>query len=572
MRKHYIPIYLLTCFWLMPANGQVSPNSNKFDVESFIALANNGSYYPYKTHGFYENAPSGARTKIFLLPILSIDLKKIKFIDKSGKETVQSSDNVRTIIIPVNSDLKLPNESQKAAITAAIGKKTSIGAFKPPIARNAAGLPILNNAVSTNPSLYNQIMTMATNYENAVIIPQQQLINEYNNLYDASIVSLDELEIIIEAGGETVYTKRMPGTTLFTGGKFNSIALESPNEYVKNLIAEGNAQIFFSYKFRDSKKSTISASMDASRTIDHFLNESYKSSAKQKSGGWSFLGLGSSRKSMKTSFDQQISEQYADNSISNTTIEMYDADDSMIQTFENIFFPKLTQDQAIENHLKAADKAAADGNAELQNLHLKYVEMLQKNDPNLSPDIEAAVAALNKNDYVGFIANGVRWGNNKSDAANSYRRVLNSSEMTSKTQTWNQNKTISVQHAVIQPIIVQEPVNFVSSLGLIDAIEFNNSLAIYNGYSTNMQNIQGIILGPITAGSALQKNSILPGTLITRIGSYDVHNPESYLEALNHYNPGDKIYITKVAQVGPNPNIYQKQNVEVTLGAYPEIK
>lgn len=559
-------------FFSLIINSQVTPNSNRFDIENYIAVNNKGEYSPYTVHGFYENASSVSKAKIFILPILSLDLKKIKFIDRNGNETYQGNENVRTIIIPVSADLSLPNESQKAAIAAAINRNTSIQAFQPQLAKNLAGQPLVNPIVNTNPALYGQIMTMANNYEMNAIIPQQNLINEYNTKYEASIISLAELEIIIEAGGSVIYSKRIPGTTLFTGGRFNNIAVEYPDQYVKNLIANGNGQILFSYKFRDSKKSSINAHLDTTRMIDQFLSDAYKSSVSQSSSGWSFLGLGSSRKSLKTSFDQQVNQQYTDNTISNTTIEMYDADDKMIESFENAFFPELSEKQAIQNHIAAAEKAGQEGNKPLQDLHLKYAEMLENNNPNLTPNIEAAVAALGKKDYVGFIANGVRWGDNKGKSSNSYRSVLNSSEMASMTQNWNQTKIISVQHAVNQPVTTLEEVKFKASLGLIDGIPFQSTLGIYNGYGISPQNINGIILGPVTAGGALQQNNIMPGTLITRIGSYNVFSGQTVRNALSNYNPGDRIYITQLLPPGPNPNIYQEQRVEVTLGAYPEIR
>lgn len=566
-------IYLILFISILtkPAFSQVAPNSNRFDVEDYIAIDNNGKYYPYTVHGFYENAAQGATARIYILPILKLDLKKIKFIDQQGRESNQSDENIRSMIIPVTRELALPTESQKVAIDAAINGHTTIKAFYPSVVRNADGSPLLNPLVNSNPALFNQLSSMANSYEASLVTPQQNLINDYNNRYRAQIVSLAELEIIVEAGSEVVYNKRIPGSWITTGGTISRITIDNPSTYVKNLIADGNGQILFSYKFRDSKSSTISAHIDATTIVNEFISEAYKSSVTQKSSGWSFLGFGSSKKSIKSSFDQQVSQQYNANSIANTSVEMYDADEQMIKEFEDTFFPTLSQQQTIRNHINAAEKAKAEGNTALQDLHLKYVEMLQNNNPNLTPNIEAAVAALGKKDYVGFIANGVRWGSNSGSGNSSWRRVLNSSEMTSMATNWNQTKVISIQHAVTQPVNVAEEVVFRATLGTIDGIPFQNNLAIYNGYNTSVQNITGVLIGPITVGGALHQNNITPGTLITRVGPYAVYNGPTLTDALNNYKPGDRVSITLIVPTG-SLNVYQEQRIQITLGAYPKTR
>lgn len=568
MRNFYL--ILLASIFINLTYSQVAPNSNRFDVENYIAIDNNGKYYPYTAHGFYENAASGATARIYLLPILKLDLTKIKFIDSRGLESYQNDEDIRTMKIPVSLELLLPNESQKAAITAAIKGHTTIQAFYPPIVKNTAGIPVINPIVSSNPYLQNQIMAMANNYEASKIFPQQQLINDYNTNYKAEIVSLTELEIIVEAGNEIIYSKRFPGTWITTGGNLKDIVIDNPTEYIKNLIAGGNGQILISYKFKDSKSSTISAQINATAIVDQFLSEAYQSSVSQKSSGWSFLGLGSSRKSMKSSFDQQINQQYSANSLANTTIEMYDADEGMIKQFENAFFPTLSQQEAIQNHINAAEKAKLEGNTALQQLHLKYVDELRSNNPNLTPNIDAALAALGKNDYIGFLAHGVRWGSNSASGNNTFRRVLKSSEMSSMVETWNQTKVISIHHTVTQPVLVSEEVDFRASLGAIDGMSFQNSLYMYNGYSTSLQNVNGVFIGPITVSGAFHQNNIMPGTLMTKIGSYSVYSPQTVTDALNHYKPGDRVYVTLIMPTVGNSNIYQEQRVQVTLGAYPK--
>ena len=52
MKKKYL---ILAFYWLNSSVSfsQVVPNSNRFDIENYIAIDNTGNYYPYTAHGFY---------------------------------------------------------------------------------------------------------------------------------------------------------------------------------------------------------------------------------------------------------------------------------------------------------------------------------------------------------------------------------------------------------------------------------------------------------------------------------------------------------------------------------------
>lgn len=568
MKNFYVTIVLLLAntgvIW-----SQVTPNSNKFSVENYVAIDNKGKYALYNTHGFYENVAKGTVAKVFILPILKFDINNIKYIDNKGNETYKGSDQIRTLIIPVTQELALPNESQKASICAAI-KSTTIAAFYPQILKNTNGQPVLTPYLMTNTALTNHFFSLAKQYETTMLAPQEELIKDYNTNFQSQIISPTEVEFIVEAGGETVYSKRISGT-LVGNKNFKNISIENPTEYVKNLLANGNGEISVSYKFKNSKTSYINAHIDGSTIVNQFLSDAQQSSVSQKSSGWAFLGLGSSRKSMKSSFNQQIENQYTAEKINNTRIEMYDADDDMIHQFEEKFFPDISQEEALKNHLQAAEKAKAEGNDKLQNLHLQFAESLQKNDPNLTPNIEAAVAALGKKDYIGFIANGVRWGNNGAKGNTSFKKVLNSTEMTKMVEDYSHTKTISVQHAVTQPVIAKEDVKFRASVGVIDVIPWDVQLYIYNGYNTVLQNVKGVLIGPTTLGGALHLNNILAGTLVKKVGSYSVYDAQTFTDALKNYEPGERTDLTLVVPNAMNPNIYQEKTVQFTLGSLPVI-
>ncbi|WP_185289644.1 hypothetical protein [Chryseobacterium lactis] len=573
MKTIHLTFWILLSLCANTFYSQVTPNSNKFDIENFIAIDKNGKYSPYTVHGFYENAASGATPRIYILPIFKLDLENIKFINSHGLETDVNSDDIRSMVIPVLINIDLPNESQKAAIIAAVKDHTTIPAYFPDMVRDPiTQAPFVSPMIPFGSPLHNQIMAIATKYQGDILNLQQKRINDFNTSYKAQIIDMTELEIIVEAGGEIAYSRRFPASMLLKDGTAKKIIIDKPTEYVKNIIAHGNGEILFSYKFKDSQSSTLNFHADATTIIDQFLSEAYQSSVSQKSKGWSFLGFGSSKKSIKSSFDQQVRQQYNGLTISNTVVEMYDADDQMLKQFENAFFPTLSQMEVIQNHVNAAQKAEAEGNTALRDLHLKLVESLQNNNPNLAPNIEAAVAALGKKDYIGFIANGVRWGDYSANDNNSFRRVINSNEMTNMVKNWSQTKVTSVHHAVTQPVLIPEKVQFKANLGIIDGITYSSYLNMFNGYFTSPQLISGVLIGPITQGGALHLNNIAPGTLMTKIGTYAVNSGQSFRDALQHYKAGDKTSITLILPTTLNPSIWQEQKIPVTLGAYPEIK
>ncbi len=559
---HFFSLSLLA-LWIQPAFSQVTPNSRRFEVKNYIAIDNSGKYQPYYTHGFAEDVGSGSNAKMFIMPLLEVDLEQIKFIDSQGHETTSSNNNVRSITIPVAAYLSLPNESQKAAIGASLTTGSTLQFFLPPLAKNSFGGPVIN----PNAGIYTaQIMAQANQYEQQ-IGQQQKLIESYNQ-YKPEVISLTEYEVIVKVGNELVYDESFPGTMIAMGSSLDDISIDNPTEYIRNRIAGGNFTMLIKYKFKNSKVSYINASINASVIINQFLSETQKSTVSQKSSGWSFLGFGSSRKSIKSHFDQQIDQQYTDQRISSTTIEMNDVDDDMIRLFEDAFFPKITQQKAIENHIAAAEKAKLDGNLELQKLHLDYVKALQNNDPNLQVDIEKATAALAREDYVGFVAHGVRWGDYKADGNNSFRRVLNSSEMTEMTALWSQTKKVSVHHAVTQKVeIAKEEVKLRAHLGLVDGLSYQSNMFISNGFTGQWRNIRGIILGPVTVGGTLHQNNITPGSLLLRIGSREVYDPQTLRSALNSYDPGESVTLVMIEQIGPN--VFQEKAVSVVLGGYP---
>lgn len=526
--------------------GQMSHNSKRFQVDEYYTIGPNGKYELYKTHGFVENVSSGQSGRIFIMPILEIDAKNIKYFDSDGYKVSSYNNDIYSISIPIKVNAKLPSTHEIPAIGYALEQGTSVlGYYRPPL-KNDFGQPLIHpNAMA----FAAQINQQTQKYEE-ILKKQNDIINKYQN-YKPELVSLSELEIKVKVGNEIVYDESYYGTYITTSGELESISINKPINYIKNRIASGDFSVYVSYKFRDSKSSFIDVKFDAKAIVNQFMDEAQQSMVRQKSSGWSFLGFGSRRKSIRSSFNHTVKNNYSGSTYSSTSIEMFDADERMIEQFENAFFPTLSKSQAIENHLNAAKIAEQQGNTELQKIHENYVLSLQNNDPNLEVDIAKAVAALSKKDYVGFIANGVRWGDYKASGNSDFRRVINDNYEFTQHKDWNQTKRVSIQHSITEKVSTKQSVSYKGGIGLIDGIphQFYGNVNEYGFVKQKL--FKGIILGPIIAGSPLHKNNIIPGIFLISINGYNVYDAESLTSSLKNVEPDEQISLTFIESNGP---------------------
>lgn len=541
---------------------QVVHNSERFEVKNFLSLDESGNYSLYQAHGFVENTGNSSRPRIFLMPVLEFDLHNIEFFSSQGYQVSPNSSDVYSINIPITSDLSLPNESEKVAIAASLNSGEKIEFYRPQMIRNTMGGYAINPVAGNYTP---QITSLLHQYEQ-ILAEQQKYIQAFNN-YDPEIITPVEYGIEVSVGGQIVYDRSLSGSFISIGDFHSEIAIDEPSSYIKNRIANGNFTILVTYKFRDAKVGYIDAKIDAKLIVDQFLSEAQTSTVKQKSKGWSFLGFGSRKKSIKSSFDQQIKQQYNTDSSTNTVVEMNDADDDMIEMFENAFFPTLAKQKVIDNHREAAQKASASGDSDLQQLHLDYVKALQENNPDLEANIGEAVAALGKKDYVGFIAHGVRWGDRQASGNSSFRRVLNSEEMTEMSSEWSQTKKVSVLHSVTQKVSKNQALELKPYIGMATALPFNTILPMRNGFFVTNRNVKGLFTGPVTELGPLAMNNIPSGTPITRVAGQPIEDLQDLQQILDQLSPGDRIALTVIESVAPNQ--FKEKDIVIELGSFP---
>lgn len=537
---------------------ELKPNTKRFQVNEYYTIGNSGKYELYKTHGFSESTPSGTSGKIFIMPIIEIDENNIKYYNSNGN-IISSSGDVFSITIPISIKSQLPREQEIPAIANALENGTSVLRYFRPIAKNDFGQLVVHpNAMF----LFSQIQAQATEYEKRTN-QQTAIIQKYKD-YKPELISLSELEIKLEVDDELIYYKSFYGTYISTS---NKVSFKVPSNYVKNKIASGDYSIYVSYKFRDIKSGYVDATFDARAVMNQFLDEAQQSMVSQSSSGWSFLGFGSRRKSIKSSFNHTVKTSYTGSTHSSTNIEMFDADDKMIAQFEEAFFPTLSKAQAIENHLKAAEVAKQQGNTNLQKIHEDYVKSLQNNDPNLEVDIAKAAAALSKKDYVGFIAHGVRWGDVRATGNSEFRRVIVDDYEFEQHKDWTMSKKVSVQHSITERINSTRTISYRGAIGIVEGIpyQFNGVLSGYT-YPTL---IKGVILGPIIAGSALHKKNVISGTFVTSINGKSTYDGQTFLDAIKYIEPEDKIIVRYIESDGMGR--YLEKSVTITADYIPDF-
>ncbi|UUC45196.1 PDZ domain-containing protein [Flavobacterium cerinum] len=556
MKKMY---FIFLILFIAYSYGQVTSNSKWFQVNEYYTIGNSGKYELYKTHGFVENVPDNKSGRIFIMPIIEIDDDDIKYFDSDGN-AITSNGNIYSISIPITFISKLPTKYEIPSIGSNLDGISILAYYRPLLKDNFGNLIIHPNAAGF---FSTQIYAQTQKYEES--LKKQNELSEKYKSYKPELVSLSEVQITLEIDDDVVYNKSYYGT--YIGN--NKISFKNPSNYVKNRIASGDYSIYISYKFRDSQNSYVDATFDAKTIVNQFLDEAQKSMVSQSSSGWSFLGFGSRRKSIKSSFNYTAQSNYKGATYSSTSVEMFDADDRMIQQFENAFFPILSQSQAIENHLKAAEIAKLEGNIELQKIHDDYVKSLQNNDPNLEVDIAKAAAALSRKDYVGFIANGVRWGDYKVKGNNDFRRVIVDNNEFEQHKDWSQLKRVSVQHSITEKINSQKDVNYKGDIGLIGGIphQFYGHLNS-NGFVYYNQLFKGIILGGIAEGSALHRRNIVSGTFITSINGNNVYDSQSFINTLRNINPDDDV-ILKYIEL--NGSFYVEKSVMMKADSIPDL-
>lgn len=574
MSKSNILFAVFGFFLFLPQTSfsQIPNNSKKFLVSNYYYPDSDGNYQMYLAHGYATPTTSATNGKLFLLPILELLPNKIQYFDTRGfpidRLDVQYEDDIKSIKIPVKVSSSLPNSNQLPAIGAALENSISLDHYEVPLTKNING-----GYVTYTPNMgFEPTWKHSLDEYHEQLAKQKEYVEGYSK-YDAEIVDLSGLKIEVYVDDVIVGVAEYPDSFIFRNGITLSIRILNPTVYQKNMIAGGEAKVIASYKFRNANVSVINARFDAKRIIDSYLLESQRSLVRGRSSGFQFFGIGNRKKKLKSYFNQSIDQQISDNSVSGTTIEMFDATEAMINRFNEAFFPRMTKRELIENHIAAASKLP-DGDR-MKELHLKYASSLKLNDPNLEVDVEGALASLAANDYAGFIAKGLAVGSNRISGNSEYLRTISSNEEISRISSWSDVQAISIQHSLQEQVsttinLDNEPyigiIRFFTEsyrYPLLDAL--NNPIRDVYGNYRMVQGIGAYIYGVVENGPA-HNAGLQSGMFITSLDGSEIRSRQGLLDLLKRKKPGDRIKSTVLFQNFNGPPILRDYYITLLKG------
>ena len=500
-------------------NIAVDPNTDYFTInDKFYADIVSKDLVPIEISGFFQRPSVGNQRKVFLLPKIKFNKNNLLYINANGKSSKDiedfPADEIRKIRIPLGYNGNMPNSKETVHILNTILRK-NLDIYEEgdlllePDKNNQ--FPNLNFFFPFPDSFKDEMKQQAKKYRDALAV-QADLQKEWSTL-SSSIVAINGLNIKILLDGEVIAEKRF-NNTIISQGRLPDVFVDNLDAYKINRFKEGGFEIQVDYVFKDAKLSSINANIDMKRVISKVISESRTTTSTSSSSGWQFLGFGKKRDSMKQAIQESLNESISDQKYANTNVVMEDADDDLIRYFESVFFPSVSESEVINNHLRAAEKAKNNGNDLLMKAHLKYAEYARTQSPDLKVDTDKALAALEKNDYIGFIAHGMKIGSTSSSGVSNYSRVLNFNAEELSTKSMSLNKNVSVNRTVTNIISTEEKERRYWG-GICGFINLPFTLPSAGGGSFQKE---FSMVTCVNSTGAYGRKGIVPGTLIDTIG------------------------------------------------------
>lgn len=513
------------------------PNSTFFEVRDYFYLKPSGDYEYYQVHGYRQAPATGVAPTIFLLPTIAVRREDIKFFRDNGTP-LYGNDLPGLITIKPTYFAGMPGPTQMPAIAAALDQGVSTFRYVQPALRNGSQ-PVMFPEAASAPHIR---MLIEQDYaaHDAVVTAQNEIATKYSN-YQKKSATLTDVEVRLLVGGEIATSRTYTGSLVSLG----QINLLAPTEFQANQIRSGNFELEVISRFRDTRTSSISASFDARSAISSFVDETQRAITKSKSSGFQVFGIGSRRSKMKTSITSSMKSDTKVELMERTQVVMYDATDSMIAEFESKFFPSLSRQEVIDNHVKAAEEAQAAGNHELAKLHADYADAISKQNQMKEVDTVAAAAALNSGDYAGFIAHGVRSINSNDTKANNFRRLETRDTVITQSTDWDQVRTVTVNREVSVPVMLEPSRKYVPRLGICNMrqdIDYGWVKLNAWGYPQSFPE-RGLMVSCVEAGSPAAAAGLLPGMTIRFVGNDRIRTLADMDQALQTVEPGDAVSI-----------------------------
>lgn len=516
---------------------EINPNTAFFSVNDYYYPDAEGNFQKYRVSGFYENITNPAvQPRLFILPQISLDREKIKYINNEG-ETVDSStsaNQIAVINIPLSYSGAIPTTEQSIGIATQVGGTSQI-AFMPRPLMAPNGDPLIHPSAYNFPQLMSQIFNDFNAYKNNMKVQEDNL--QVWKKYRTEMSALNEAVLTLLVDGDVVATRTVPGSTLVPSTRsLPVLAIRGVTPQQVNRIKGGSFELQISYRFRDSKVAAIDASFDVKQISDSYIRETQRAITQNKSSGFKVFGIGYRRSKLKQSLDQNVTQKTSDKRMANTVIVMDDADEDMIKEFESQFFPSLSKQSVIENHLQAAAVARAEGDPGLAKIHEDYASALRRDDTLAEVDAVGAAADLASQNYAGFIAKGVRAQLSDDNRSNNFSRVISISSNQEDTTSWSQLRRRSVQRAVTIHVVPEEEIRHLPLLGICGGVNFNNP--------------PQMVVTCVTERSPLAQSGIVHGSSILSIDGQAFTNVTELASILERYEPGDVVNIRLMEPTG----------------------
>lgn len=555
------------------AQGQtLTPNTKYFSVSDYYVPDANADYHEYRAHGFYEPGGPSVTPRLTMLPLMRLNMSSAKFFDENGTAfdpRLYPNRKAGLISVSARYSTGMPTKPQLAGIGATLSG-ISLPNFILDTSKSGTQ-PLIYPPASTQPPLVQAIYAGYSQADDASAA-QRTLAAQWGS-YVPNLVPLNELALSLVVGGTTLASQSYSGSTVVMNGWLPQLYIYEPSQSIKNLIANGDYEMAVSYRFVDSSTSFIDARIDAKQVINTYLKETREAITRNKSSGFAVFGLGYRRSKLKTSISQSMDSNLTNSSVASTRIVMNDADDSMIEQFEEAFFPEAQVSEVISNHFAAAEEAGKQGNTQLQQAHLEYAKSLQQQDKLKEVDAVAAAAALAAGNYAMFVAQGVRAQISNDSNEQKFRRVITNSADIEKRVEWSMVKRYSVQRQINTILRPESPAKQTAAWGICGGVMMDYTVPGQPSYTpfgiqpTSLPK-QGLLVTCTYQGAAAHSAGLTAGMLIDRIGGQPITKIQDYYDALAYSEPGQDIDIRVLdgtkSDIG---GVYKTLSLRPRLGA-----
>lgn len=542
-----------------PALADFEPNSDVFVIQDYFYPNGRGDQIPYRSAVVVQQPTVERRGEIRVLPNIYVLGNDVKFISSEGVEYAFEGGSVAPASITITPSIDVtPSRDLIASKIAGV-----MGLSDDSLQRYPLVVPYLGS--SSIPQMHRPVTDLNEAFVSAIVDASSPYIsNRWQadpsvlNRFDFNTSQVRQLKITLLVDGVVEASRTLNGTAILSGGSLPALTIRDPDLYTANRIKSGGYEIEATFEIADSRISSITATIDYQAVITSFIEQTRRVSTRSRSSGWKILGFGSRTRRLKTSIDEALRSENNIDTVNNTTITMVDPTDDMVRRFEADFFPSVSRAEAVAAHQAAAARAASEGKPDLAKVHSDYATALISNEPSLETDAMAAAAALASQNYIGFIAAGVRMSNEDSRRTDNFRRVVNSTTTIATSRGWNETRVISGNRQIAMAVIPESGLvesAYIGICGVLPVIGFT-------------ENDPALMITCVDKAGPLHRSSarLIPGMIIFSVNGEKVTSLEEFRAAKVNNNPGDLIEIGVISQRGFLPQ-FSRQIVEVRLAS-----